>query len=163
MAGRGGIFWFNGPNDFAQQLSIAEESLEGKAQAVVQELVDEAEDRMRQIIRDGGINKTKKGGARILSTDMYSSVGSKVGLNKRGRVQAEFGFTDEAPFYTKFQERGTRGSGPARMVQGPKVRGGGGSGISPMLAYATALGEAIESFQNKIDSVEWFATSQMLK
>jgi hypothetical protein len=153
MAAREGIFWFNGPNEFAQKLSIAEEALEGKAEQVVKELVDEAERRMEQIIRDGGIYKTKKGGARMLTTDMYQSVGSSVAINNRGRVQAEFGFIDNAPFYTKFQERGTRGSGP--------LRSSGGGGIAPMLAYATALGEAIVEFQNKIDSVQWFATSQM--
>lgn len=155
MPGRNGIFWFNGPNDMAQSLSIAAEQLEGKAEAVVKELVEEAEKRMEQIIRDGGIYPTKKGGARMLTTDMYQSVGSSVSINKRGRVQAEFGFVDDAPFYTKFQERGTRGSGPLRGS------GATGGGIAPMLAYATALGEAIEEFQNKIDSVEWFATSQM--
>lgn len=154
--GRPGITWFNGgPGEMAQRLSVAEEAIPGKANKLVTELVEAAEDRMREIIDSGGENKTKKGGPRRLSDAMYSSVASTINKNARGRVQAEFGFIDNAPLWTKFQERGTLGSGPMR------ARGASGGGIPPMHAYAIALGETITAFQDKIDSVQWFAMSQM--
>lgn len=143
MAARSGIFWFGGPALYAQRFSVAAESLEGKAEEVVAEVVERAQDRMREIINSGGINKTIKGGPRRLSDQMYNSVGGEqVKTNGRGRVQGEFGFTDNAPFWTLFQEDGTR----ARANN---------AGISKMLAYATALEEADVFFQDKIESTTW--------
>lgn len=143
MAGRSGIFWFTGPAEYAQRFSIAEEELEGKALEVVKEVVDRAQKRMEDIIISGGINKTIKGGPRIRSGQMLDSVGGQPAhMNRRGRAQGEFGFTDNAPFWTRFQEDGTRARGNNR-------------GIAPMLAYATALAEAEAFFQDKIDSTSW--------
>lgn len=142
MAGRSGIFWFSSPAEYGQRFSIAAEELEGRALELVTEVVERAEVRMRSIIASGGINPTIKGGPRILSGAMYDSVGSSVFMNKRGRAQGEFGFTDNAPMWTRFQEEGTRARSNNR-------------GIAPMLAYATALEEAAVFFQDKIDSTNW--------
>jgi hypothetical protein len=160
MAGKGAVSWFRGkaPLDFSQQMSITADALEGKAEEVVAELAETAKKRMQEIIKDGGIYPTKKGGARIESGDMYASVEGKVSVDSGNRVQGEFGFIDNAPFYTRFQERGTRSSGPMRNRGSDSDSGGG---IAPMLAYATALGEAITEFQDKVDSVHWFATSNL--
>ena len=161
MSKRTGIYFFRGsdPAEFEQSLSLAEEALDGLAEEIVEKVLDDAVTRMQKIIADGGINKTQKGGPRIDSGDMFSSVGSEMLINKRGRVQASFGFINDAPLWTRFQERGTRALGPMRN------RGsGGGGGIAPMLAYATALEEAIVDFQNRVDSVEWssFSTLSMI-
>lgn len=142
MAASDGIRWFTGPGRFAQRLSIAESQLEGKAAEVVEKVVDRAADTMLQIIDNGGVNKTKKGGPRIDSGDMQESVNSNAHLNARGRVQGEFGFIDGAPDYTVYQERGTRH-------------------ISPMLAYATALDQAIAEFDELIETTDWFPTMRI--
>lgn len=142
MAGRSGIFWFSGPEQFSQRFSIAAESLEGKAEEVVKEVIEQAAKRMRDIINEGGINGTIKGGPRRLSDAMYSSVDSSFKMNARGRAQGEFGFIDNPPLWTKFQEDGTRARG-------------NNPGIAPMLAYATALAEAEVFFQDKIDATSW--------
>jgi len=158
MSKRTGIYFFtkNSPNEFEQYLSLAAEALDGLAEEVVSAVLDRAVKRMEGIINDGGINKTIKGGPRIDSRDMINSVGSTLTGNGKARVQASFGFINDAPIWTRFQERGTRALGPMRN------RGSGGDGgIAPMLAYATALGEAIVDFQNRVDSVQWASFSQL--
>lgn len=155
------LYWYAGhsPLDMMQKFSIIESSAEGKAGKVVSETVDNAVNRMQQIIIDGGINATQKGGPRILSGDMLNSVTGEVTKSDKGRVAGSFGFGDNAPLWAKFQERGTHLSGPKRKMH--KDAGSSNGGIAPMLAYATALEEAIVDFQNKFDEVQWFASSKL--
>lgn len=155
MAGKSGVYWANnGPDGFGQSLSVLANSLEGMADDVVEYITEGAADRMREIINDGGINKTAKGGARVGKTgDMLASVDSERATGGN-RVRGNFGFIDNAPFYTKFQERGTLTQGPSRAAKG-------GGGIASMLAFATAQAEAIVEMQDLMQETQWFAMSNL--
>lgn len=134
-----GVTWFNSPNKLAAKFSMAAEEVTENVEDIVIDVLDKAQKRMVQIIDAGGINPTKKGGPRIISGDMRGAADADVS-SSRGRVIGEFGFID-APFYTIFQERGTR------------------RGIPPMLAFARAYEEAATTMQNELDSGKWFPAS----
>lgn len=152
----GGVRWFNtkGPNDFSQSLSVMASEVNGMAGQLVSDTVDLAKRRMQEIIIEGGINQTQKGGSRVLSGDMYNSVEASVSLDN-GRATGKFGFSDNAPAYTDFQERGTH-------LQGPMQQSAiGSAGIAPMLAYATARQEADTFFGQTLHTTAWFQTSKL--
>lgn len=145
--------------DMAQFFSTSADGFEGKAEVVITRVAEDAADRMKEIIDSGGVNKTKKGGARIGETgDMRAAVmsGQDVGATN-GRITGGFGFSDSAPFYTKFQERGTGSNGPKG-----RTGSGGFTGIPAMLAYAEAQVQAINQFEKLMDSTHWFASSKIL-
>lgn len=156
-----GIVWFKGfgPNDMSQSFSMDANEMQGLAVDVVLDVATKAGDRMRQIIDAGGINQTNKGGARRLSDKMYDSVdkGNDVS-GSGGRVKGTFGYSDDAPLWTKFQEEGTIGAGRAKAAH---AANGNGGGIASMLAFATANEEAIVFFQDKIASTKWFPHSNL--
>lgn len=141
------------PNDMALYFSMTAASLQGKAANVVTKTVEVAQDRMLAIIDSGGINPSAKGGPRVLSGDMRSAViGAEDVASSRGRVTGNFGFADDAPDYTKFQEKGTNGR--------TSIKGGtndNGSGIPAMLAYETARFAVIDTFDNLMNSTHWTA------
>jgi hypothetical protein len=143
MAYSTSIYWFNGPEAFSQRLSITADALAGKAVDIVATTVEHAAKRMEDIIQEGGIEPTKKGGPRIKSSAMIDSVDSDSKINGRGRAQGEFGFSDNTPMWTTFQERGTLGGG------------GKNKGIAPMRAYETARQEANVEFQNLGQKTKW--------
>ena len=158
-ASASGMLWYKGfgPNDMTQSLSMDEAQLKNTASAVVSDVISIAQKRMQQIIKDGGINKTQKGGSRIGATgDMYASVvdGSAVSVSG-GRVKGTFGYSDNTPFYTKFQEEGTIGAGRNKAAHS------GGGGIASMLAFASAQEDAIVFFQDKIENTKWFPNSKI--
>lgn len=87
-------------------------------------------------VLSGGVNKTKKGGPRILSEAMINSVGERQKLSVgTATVSAGFGIDGRAPRWTIFQEEGTRSRA-------------GNSGIPAMLA----IPEAIENMEVEMDN-----------
>ena len=160
----GGLLWFgDSMNQFSQKVSHAIDELEDGEQIkeIITEALEKGTERMEEIVLDGGMNKTKKGGPRAESEAMFDSIDYTTSVNGRGRFQGEFGFLDGAPEYTKYQEYGTGSSGAGRAApgkSGPSEQASGG-GISAMLAFATANQEVITSLQNQLDSGQWFPTS----
>lgn len=137
MAGGGGLLFFaNEANKLAQKFSVASEELAGAAGDVVSEGVDRALDRMRAIVLSGGINSTQKGGPRVQTGQMFNSIQGDVSVNGRDRVQGQFGFSEDTPSWTLYQEAGT-------------------SRVASMLAYATARQELITDLQNTFEQGKW--------
>lgn len=138
-----GLMWFQDSlNRTAQKFSNAAGDITDNVADITSDAVDKGQDTMRQIVQAGGINKTKKGGPRILTGDMIDSIGGKVEINGRGRVQGEFGFIDGEPFYTIFQERGRKDGS-----------------LSSMLAFATAQQQVIEEMQASFEQGKWLPAS----
>jgi len=137
-ASKGAIYWIKGPEEYAQRISLDLAALDGKAEEMVSAITKDADRRMGEIILSGGINPTKKGGPRVLSGDMIGSIMSNTEINGRGRIQGEFGFAEDTPLWTVFQEEGTR------------------TGIPQMLAYATARQEAIDQMNQSMLKTQWF-------
>lgn len=135
MAGSG-IYWFTGPDKYVQKMSIALNDLPGIALEAVNKVQEHAVERMHDVINAGGMNATKKGGARILSGKMIDSAQGRAWLNGRNRAQGEFGFVDP-PDWTEFQESGTRY-------------------IAPMWAYAEAHEAAVVELSNQVHTTKWF-------
>lgn len=136
MAAGGLLFFANEANKFAQKFSTAADQLDGAAGDLVSDAVDRALDRMRAIVLSGGINATQKGGPRVKTGQMFNAIDGNVSVNGRGRVQGEFGFAQDAPEWTLYQEAGT-------------------SRIASMLAYATARQELIADLQNQFEQGKW--------
>jgi len=155
MAVNEGLYWFNGPNELAQRMSLAAGALKGTARDVVNTVSEHAVERMTDIVNAGGMNKTAKGGARVKTGQMIDSIGSKTDLNGRGRVQSEFGFINGPPDWTIFQEQGTIGAGKNKAAHG------GSGGIASMLAYATAHYEATVELTDQVQSTSWFPSMKI--
>lgn len=96
------------------------------------------EESIKQSVVDQGVNKTKKGGPRILSRAMFYSANS-VATTMGGTSNVLAGFISGAPEQTIWQERGTRG----RRIDSVKPRlsptKGRGTGIPAMLAIPEAV------------------------
>lgn len=135
-----GLLWFTDPGVIAQKLSVAADQLDKNVYDIVEEATFNAAERMDDIVMEGGVNATKKGGPRVDSYAMVRSIDHTTSINGRGRVQGSFGFIKNAPEYTEFQEKGTRY-------------------IPAMLAFAEAQVLAINELQNQFDSGKWFPTS----
>lgn len=141
MPSRGGLAAFvTEANRLSQRFSVAAESIGGMAEEVVAAELEKGVSRMRQIILSGGINKTKKGGPRVKSGKMLGSVEGKISGSSNTRVQAKFGFSDDAPAWTLWQEKGTYG----------------GERISQMLAFTTANKELADSLVDTFGKGDWF-------
>lgn len=138
MAARNSALWVSGhgPDRYVQGLSLLINEYPEIAEAIVDEIAETAAERMRDIIQDGGFNKTQKGGPRILSEKMIDSVGFASAKQKahKTRMRADFGFINNAPAWTNYQENGTRN-------------------IAPMWAYVTAALEAKERFADAVQDL----------
>lgn len=103
-----GLLWFVSPDEIAQRFSMAADDVDGNVAELATSAAEKGADAIRDVIIAGGEKPTAKGGPRIKSGDMLSSVDSNVKLNGRGRIQGAFGFINGAPDYTRYQDRGTR-------------------------------------------------------
>lgn len=140
MAGGSGLaFFISASNRFSQKFSTAADQVGPRTQDIVESELAVATGRMRNIIMSGGINPTKKGGPRVKSGRMINSVQGVAFLNGRARVQGKFGFSDSAPIWTKWQEKGTTK----------------GSRIPAMLAYNTANRELVQALQRRFRQGDW--------
>ena len=104
-----GIYWFIDPDVIAQKFSAAAASMGPKVGLAVSRTVDEAAEIMRTRILTGGQkNRVLTGGPRIRSGAMFNAVGSKMSLTSGGRAQGQYGYINDPPYWTIFQEDGTR-------------------------------------------------------
>lgn len=91
-------------------------------------------------VMDGGVNKTKKGGPRVRTWEMHSSIDAVVEFSPKGQsISAMAGFIYSPPKWAIFQERGTLG----RRIDSKNPRtspttGRSNTGIPPMLAIPLA-------------------------
>jgi hypothetical protein len=132
-----GLLWFgDDPFRLADKFSYGGNGgIDDVAADITNEILEQAEEEMRDIVDAGGMNATKKGGPRRDSDVMYDSISSKLFGNSRGRVQGEFGFIN-GPHYAIYQEAGT-------------------SSIASMLAFATVREGVIESMQQNFEQGNW--------
>lgn len=128
-----GFYWFTDPKVIAQKFSVFSKDLPVELGAIVSPVLDEAANMMRGTVL--GLDRIRTG-------MMYSSIGSDMFLNARGRVQGSFGYIEDAPYWTIFQEYGTRGrhGGMDRKVKPEELSGDtpGNGGIAPMHAFVAA-------------------------
>jgi hypothetical protein len=133
-----GLSWFGGgPREMIQKLSHAEGEIDDNVGRIIGESVDLAKKNMQDSIMDGG--NTKKGGPRIESGKMYNSVDGEV-TKARGRITGAFGYLNDPPEWTIYQERGTQF-------------------VSPLLAFAKAQEIAINDLTNKMEQGAWAPAS----
>lgn len=138
-----GLFWYNdGPNDFIQRMSHAEGEIDDNVGGILGDVVDMAVKSMKDMVMDGGTQYTKTG-PRIQSGAMFNAIDGEVSKG-RGRVTAYFGYINDPPEWTMYQERGT--SSPGR-------------GVTPLLAYAQAQEKAITEMWNQLDQGKWVPQS----
>lgn len=110
-----GFYWFVTPGRIAQKMSVAvEKELMPALEIEMRELGIEAANIMRQRITTGGLGGKV---ARIETAAMLESVDSKTFINGRDRIQNEFGYIDNAPEYTKYQEYGTATTGWGKGIE----------------------------------------------
>lgn len=111
------------------------------------QVTEAGEESINYMVLSGGKNKTKKGGPRILSGAMINSIGERQKLSDGyASITTGFGVGKRAPFWTIFQEEGTR----------PRT---GNSGIPAMLA----IPEAIQNMEAEIDDSGMRMLAQIAK
>lgn len=103
------------------------QELSENSKKAIKETVKEGEETTKEYIATRGIKKP----GRIDSSDMINSVDSRVEKETDTDIVAGFGFYD-GPFYTPFQELGTRA-------------------IAPMYALTDAAAEAKDTLEKKMD------------
>ena len=118
-----GIYWFTDLNVIGQKMSVAASQIEDLVPEIVETVVTKGAQRMREIVLDGGMNSTQKGGPRIESGAMISSIDGALTGSVGGRASGRFGFINGPPSWTEYQEKGTRT-------------------VPSMLSYFTAAAEA---------------------
>lgn len=138
-SGSGLAFFISQSNRFSQKFSVAAGDIPEHVMGIVEDALETGTKRMTSIINSGGINQTKKGGPRVKSGRMRASVEGVARINGRARVQGRFGFSADAPVWTKWQEKGTQ--------KGPR--------IAAMLAFTTANREMVENLQDRFDQGDW--------
>lgn len=149
MANREGLWWFRDPGVIAQKFSAFARNLPGELGNIVSDALDEAAEDMRRVVMTSGVKDHQNtGGPRIRTGDMYNSIDAKMMSGSGGRVSGEFGFIDDAPFYTVFQEQGTRG--------GRAGSSAGESGIRAMLAFAQAQNNIRAELAEKVSNHNWW-------
>lgn len=109
MADGTGIYWFTDPGVIGQKMSARfDEIVTPQYAAEMNVIATKAANIMRERVSTGGLNG-KIG--RIETGDMLESIDGHAAVNSRSRVQAEFGYINNAPEYTKYQEYGTATTG----------------------------------------------------
>jgi len=120
-----GFYWYTDPGVIGQKFSVFAENLPFKLGTAVSAALDMAENDMRT--RVSGLPRIRTGA-------MYNSIGSEMSAGSGGRVRGNFGFINDAPFYTKFQEYGTS------------------RGIKAMHAFVDASMKLRTNLKSKIDA-----------
>lgn len=139
MAGDG-LYWYTDPGVYGQKFTAHSKRMGPLAAGIVQRATKEAVDYMREAVMTRGVEWGQPtGGPRAKTFAMYDSIGSSVssaGL----KTKADWGFINNPPFYTKFQEPGTS-------------RTGWGGPIAPMHAFADAQVKFVDAMEDEFQSV----------
>lgn len=128
-----GIYWYTDPGVIAQKFSVFAKHLPEELGGIVSPVLDMAAEHMRATVL--GLDRIRYG-------YMFNSVGAEMESVAGGRIRGRFGFINNAPYYTIFQEYGTRGrhGGMDRKVNPEDLSGPtpGNGGIAPMHAFVEA-------------------------
>jgi hypothetical protein len=128
-----GIYWYTDPGVIAQKFSVFAKHLPAELGGIVSPILDEAATMMRGTVL--GLDRIRTG-------LMYSSIGGRMESTAGGRIRGQFGYIEDAPYWTIFQEYGTRGrhGGMDRKVKPEELSGDtpGNGGIAPMHAFVAA-------------------------
>lgn len=129
-----GIYWYTDPSVIGQKFSAFASEIDDELGDILSKALDKATESMRQSVMTRGVYQgAPTGGPRIRTGAMYNAIDSDMNRNAKGRIAGSFGFKD-APFYTAFQEPGTRSTG-------------WGQGIAPMHAFADAQVEFVDEIE----------------
>lgn len=148
-----GIYWFNNQwETVAQKFSVASRILPEDLMRITGETLDRAATMMRE---------TVWGEARIRTGAMYSSIDAKMTVSSRGRIGGHWGYIDRAPYWTVFQEYGTRGrhGGLDRHVNPEHGLVGetpGNAGIKPMHAFVNSAVMVEQELHDKISRIDFW-------
>jgi hypothetical protein len=146
---REGLWWFTDPGVIGQKFSAFATDLPEELGNVVSEVLDDAAQTMRETVMTSGVKDgASTGGPRIRTGAMYSSIDSEMSSGRGGRVSGTFGFINDEPDYTVYQEFGTRG--------GRAGSSAGGGGIKPMLAFAKAQNEIRNELADRVSKINWW-------
>lgn len=128
-----GIYWYTDPGVIGQKFSVFAKHLPDELGGIVSPILDDAAKMMRETVLGLG---------RIRTGKMYSSISGRMEGTAGGRIRGHFGYIEEAPYWTIFQEYGTRGrhGGMDRKVKPEELSGEtpGNRGITPMHAFVAA-------------------------
>jgi hypothetical protein len=128
-----GIYWYTDPGVIAQKFSVFSRHLPLTLGGITSEVLNEAAETMRSRVMGLG---------RIRTGDMFNSIGSDMQSTAGGRIRGHFGYINGEPYYTIFQEYGTRGrhGGMDRKVNPADLSGPtpGNGGIHAMHAFVDA-------------------------
>lgn len=154
---RDGLYWFKDPGIIGQKLTARASKFGAEVGALVSESLDEATEFMRDAVRTRGVYRGQPtGGGRIDTGAMYSSIDSEMTGDGGDKVSGNFGFINDAPDYTVFQEFGTRRTGwyaPHRVdPEGQRF----GQGIVPMHAFSDAQEHLVNDLRKRLDVHEWW-------
>lgn len=142
---REGFYWYTDPGVIAQKFSVFAKHLPGELGGIVSPVLDEAANMMRSTVL--GLDRIRYG-------YMYNSIDAEMESVAGGRIRGRFGFIKDAPYYTIFQEYGTRGrhGGMDRKVNPEDLSGPtpGNSGIAPMHAFVSAALMVDQQLHEKI-------------
>jgi hypothetical protein len=142
---RDGLYWYTDPGVIAQKFTARAASFGGELGGLVSISLDKATQQMRQSVMTRGVYRgVPTGGPRIDSGAMYSSINSKMLSSAGNKVSGQFGFINDAPFYTIYQEFGTRTTG-------------WGQGIRPMMAFSDAQEYFVNDLSKSIQVHEWWS------
>jgi hypothetical protein len=131
----GGVTWVEGsPAAFLAWGATAEEVIKGLVQEIMDAVMQEAADKMREFISTRGLENSA-GAGRIQSGNMLASVDSRVTINGES-IEGTFGWLENGEVYFLAQEEGA-------------VLWNGGV-IMPMLALYDAGQWAITEFVNRL-------------
>jgi hypothetical protein len=146
---REGLWWYTDPGVIGQKFSAVAKSLPGEIGEAVSEAIDKAAQSMRQTVMTSGVKDHQRtGDGRIRTGAMFNSIDAEVEQGGGGRVRGNFGFIDDAPSYTQYQEYGTRG--------GRAGSNAGGSGIMAMLAFAKAQNDIRNDLAESVSKIDWW-------
>lgn len=133
---RPGLVWGGRtPDDLKAQVSALPDQLNATVERLVSQFLKEAVAEMKNSVETRGVkNGVATGGGRIVTRDMINSIDYVLSYTRAGRVFGQFGYVNNAPKYSLFQEYGTQGGQ------------GNGRGIKEMLA----LTDAFRNFERKM-------------
>lgn len=114
---RDGIYWFTGPEQFAQKLSVFSEQVESLGPEAVEATAKAAEKAVLRKVNTGQQRDGRLTGApAVISGRMRDSVGHRLGTSSRGRATATWGFINNPPEWTTYKEDGTSKMIPLRAM-----------------------------------------------